>query len=77
MYLGKTPTVFKVTNPIILKHLFEIHEIKKLDKLVPPELTDSQKMQRIQGYISLQSSRKRTISVSNCDMQWKMDAQQS
>jgi len=41
--------IFKVSKPTILQHPYAIHKIKKLDKWVPHDLSESQTMQLCPG----------------------------
>jgi [histone H3]-lysine36 N-dimethyltransferase SETMAR len=65
--------MFKVSKSTILEHLHAIHKVKKLDKWVPRDLSNSNKMQRIQVCISLLTRHKNESFIHRivtCDEKW-------
>ena len=56
-----------------MKHLHAIDKVKKLDKWVPHDLTDSQKMQRLQVCLSLLNRHNNESflhRIVTCDEKW-------
>lgn len=62
-----------VNNSVVVQHLKQIGEVKKLDKGVPYVLTTSQKNYCFEVIFSYSMQQQQTISQMDCDMHWKVD----
>ena len=63
-----------VTRSTVVRHLKQIGRVKKVDKWVPHELTKNLKHCHFWSVIfSYSMQQRRTISQSDCDVQWKVN----
>ena len=64
---------FNVDHSLVIQHLKQIGKVKKLDKWVSHELTESQKVVILKCCLLLSMQQQRTISCSDCDVWGKVD----